>query len=156
MRWIVLIFMGLHFHFIPAQSVKTDEALIREARQASNQAIARRDVEGISRFWLDDFVIVRGSGSIEIGKALSTASWKKLVEETPQTYFERIPSEVIISKVNPEMAWESGTWKGFNTYSSGGRYSAMWKKRTERGSYKPSSLWRWKNNPPDSSLLLSF
>lgn len=129
MRWLAFIIMGLHFQFTHAQTVKPDETMIREARQASNEAIARRDVEGISRFWLDDFVIIRGSGSIEIGKALSTASWKKLVEETPQTYFERIPSEVIISKVNPDMAWESGVWKGFNTYSSGGRYSAMWKKK---------------------------
>jgi hypothetical protein len=25
-------------------------------------------------------------------------------------------------------AWEKGTWEGFNTYSKGGEYSAMWRK----------------------------
>jgi len=27
------------------------------------------------------------------------------------------------------MAWEKGTWEGINTYSKGGSYSAMWKKK---------------------------
>ena len=52
-----------------------------------------------------------------------------MFKETPKTSFERIPSEVIISKQNPDMAWESGIWKGFNTYSKGGRYSAQWKRK---------------------------
>jgi hypothetical protein len=47
----------------------------------------------------------------------------------PKTYFERTPTEIIISKNNPDMAWETGVWKGFNTYSKGGRYSAQWKKK---------------------------
>ena len=46
----------------------TEEELIRKARQTSNEAIARRDVEGISKFWLDDYVVIRGSGVVEHGK----------------------------------------------------------------------------------------
>ena len=106
----------------------TDEELISKARQTSNEAIARQDVEGISKFWLDDYVVIRGSGAVEQGKEANRASWRKIFKETPQTYFERIPSEIIISKNNPDLAWESGEWKGFNTYSKGGRYSAQWKK----------------------------
>jgi ketosteroid isomerase-like protein len=118
----------LYSHFTFSQN-QNEEGVIRKARQASNDAIVRRDLEGVSKFWLDDFVIIRGNGTVEIGKSRNALMWKKIIEETPQTYFERIPSEIIISKNNPNLAWESGTWKGFNTYSKGGRYSAQWKKK---------------------------
>ena len=107
----------------------TEEELIRKARQTSNEAIARQDVEGISKFWLDDYIVIRGSGAVEQGREANKTNWRKIFKETPQTYFERIPSEIIISKNNPDLAWESGEWKGFNTYSKGGRYSAQWKKK---------------------------
>jgi ketosteroid isomerase-like protein len=106
-----------------------EEELIRKARQSYNEAISRRDVEGISKFWLDDYVVIRGSGSVEYGKEANKMSWSKMFSETPQIYFERFPSEVVISENQPELAWESGDWKGFNTYSKGGRYSAQWKKK---------------------------
>lgn len=122
----LILFMSLEF--TPTQS-KIEEELIRKARQNSNEAIVHRDVEGISKFWLDDYVVVRGSGTIEQGKGANRAAWEKIFKETTQTYFERITSEIIISKNNPDLAWESGNWKGFNTYSKGGRYSAQWKKK---------------------------
>ena len=128
MKIIIATFLYFIIQSMSAQT-QADEEFIRHARRESNEAIARRDLAGISKFWLDDFVIIRGNGSIEIGKERSSASWKEMVEKTPQVYFERIPSEVIVSKSNPNMAWESGTWKGFNTYSKGGRYSAQWKKK---------------------------
>lgn len=106
-----------------------EEEVIRAARKMSNEAIAKKDVEGISKFWLDDYLVIRGSGVIEQGKEANEANWKKMFKETPRTYFERFPTEVVISKNNPDMAWESGEWKGFNTYSKGGRYSAQWKKK---------------------------
>jgi ketosteroid isomerase-like protein len=123
---LALFLLCSHFTF---SQIQNDEALIRKARQASNEAIARRDLEGVAKFLLEDFVIIRGSGAIEIGKERNIQMWKKMIEETPQTYFERAPSEIIISNNNPNLAWESGTWKGFNTYSKGGRYSAQWKKK---------------------------
>ncbi|HTH57515.1 MAG TPA: nuclear transport factor 2 family protein [Cyclobacteriaceae bacterium] len=128
MKATLVIILYMPFHLALSQT-KIDMDLIRRARETSNEAIAKRDVEGLSKFWLDDFVIVRGSGAIETGKEASITAWKKIFSETPQTYFERTPSEIIISKNNPALAWESGTWKGFNTYSKGGRYSAQWKKR---------------------------
>lgn len=106
-----------------------DEESIRKARKTSNEAIARQDVDGISKFWLDDYVVVRGSGTIEHGKEANQTEWRRIFKESPKTYFERLPSEIIISKNNPDLAWESGEWKGFNTYSKGGRYSAQWKKK---------------------------
>ena len=87
-----------------------EEELIRKARQSSNDAIAKRDVEGISKCWLDDFLIIRGSGVIVIGKEACKLDWIKGFKETPQAYYDRVPSEIIISKSNPDMAWESGNW----------------------------------------------
>jgi len=121
-----ILFMSFQFAF---SQTKNEEELIRKARQTSNEAIARQDVDGISKFWLDDYLVIRGSGLIEHGKETNKANWSRIFKETPQTYFERIPLEIIISKNNAELAWESGEWKGFNTYSKGGRYSAQWKKK---------------------------
>jgi ketosteroid isomerase-like protein len=128
MKTILLTVLFMSFQSAFSQN-KNDEEIIRNARQSSNEAIARQDVDGISKFWLDDFVIIRGSGIIEHGKEANRASWMKIFKETPQAKFERLPSEIIISKNNPDLAWESGEWKGFNTYSKGGRYSAQWKKK---------------------------
>lgn len=122
----ILLYMPIHVAFSQAQN---DEQVIRKARQTSNEAIVRQDVETVTSFWLDDYVVVRGSGVIVAGKETNKADWKRIYQETPKTYFERIPSEIIISKNNPDLAWESGVWKGFNTYSKGGRYSAQWKKK---------------------------
>lgn len=128
MKFIFFLFFAMSFHTVFSQA-QHDEQLIRKARQASNDAITRMDVEAISKFWLDDYVVVRGSGTMQSGKEANKEDWKKIIKENPKTYFERIPSEIIISKNNPELAWESGVWKGFNTYSKGGRYSAQWKKK---------------------------
>ncbi|HRI79742.1 MAG TPA: nuclear transport factor 2 family protein [Cyclobacteriaceae bacterium] len=128
MKAIVFTIFCLSFQFAFPQT-QNEENLIRKARQSSNEAIANRNVEGLSKFWLDDFVIIRGSGVVEVGKETNTAAWRKIFKETPQTYFERSPSEIIVSKNNPDLAWEGGTWKGFNAYSKGGRYSAQWKKK---------------------------
>lgn len=122
----ILLCMPIHVAFSQAQN---DKQLIRKARQTSNEAIARQDVDGISKFWLDDYVVIRGSGVIEAGKETNQANWKRIFQETPKTNFERIPSEIIISKNDPDLAWESGSWRGYNTYSKGGRYSAQWKKK---------------------------
>lgn len=128
MKAILFTIFFTSFQIAYAQN-QTDEELIRKARQNSNKAIANRDIEGIANFWMDDYLVIRGSGSIEYGKETNIISWKKMFLETPQTYYDRIPSEVVISNNNPDMAWESGVWKGFNTYSKGGRYSAQWKRK---------------------------
>ena len=124
--FFTILFMSFQFAF---SQTKNEEELIRKARQTSNEAIARQDVDGISKFWLDDYLVIRGSGVIEHGKEANIANWRRIYKENPQTYFERFPSEIVISKNNPDLAWESGEWKGYNTYSKGGRYSAQWKRK---------------------------
>ncbi len=128
MKTILFTILCMSFQFAFSQS-NIEEGLIRKERQASNQAIARHDIDGISKCWLDDYVVIRGSGVIQQGKEAIKKNWVKIFKETPQTNFERFPSEIIISKNNPDLAWESGEWKGYSTYSKGGRYSAQWKKK---------------------------
>lgn len=127
MKTILFTIFSVSMHFSYSQNQK-DEDLIRMARQNSNEAIAKQDLEGVIKFWLDDYVVIRGSGVVVAGKEVNKIEWSKIFKETPKTKFERIPSEIVVSKNNPDLAWESGVWKGFNTYSKGGRYSAQWKK----------------------------
>lgn len=128
MKTILFTIFFMSFQFAFSQT-RNDEELIRKARQTSNEALARQDVDGISKFWLDDYLIIRGSGVIELGKEANIENWRRIFKEAPKAYFERFPSEIVISKNNPDLAWESGEWKGFNTYSRGGRYSAQWKRK---------------------------
>jgi ketosteroid isomerase-like protein len=128
---ILFALSGLLFYcqLLSAQDNPRREAeAIRMARKASNQAIASRDVEGISRHWLDDFVQVRGNGSFLTGKENIIASWKSLFQSDTAVLYIRNPKEIIISQ-NGIMAWETGEWLGIHSYSHGGNYSAMWRKR---------------------------
>ena len=105
-----------------------DVAIIKSYRLASNDAIARHDVDGITKYWLDDFVQVIGRGTYQTGKDSITASLKNLFDSNPQVAYVRKPDEIVISD-NDTMAWESGKWIGINSYSKGGNYAAMWIKR---------------------------
>lgn len=128
MKAVLFIVFVVSFQFTYAQN-RGDAAMIQNARQLSNEAIVKHDIEGISQFWLDDYLIIRGSGVVEQGKEANKTTWINLFKETPKTYFTRTPSEIIISESNPDIAWETGVWKGFNTYSKGGKYSAQWKRK---------------------------
>lgn len=113
---------------ISAQTSNADVEIIKANRALSNAAIAAHDVDGISKFWFDDFVQVIGRGTYETGKENIAASWKALFESNAQVSYVRNPQEIIISD-NDTLAWESGKWIGIHTYSKGGNYSAMWIKR---------------------------
>jgi ketosteroid isomerase-like protein len=115
---------------IAAQTKNADIEMIKSYRAASNAAIAAHNVNGISKFWLDDFVQVIGRGTYETGKENIAASWKTLFDSNAQVSYVRNPEEIIISD-NDTLAWESGKWIGIHTYSKGGNYAAMWIKRND-------------------------
>lgn len=102
-------------------------SIIKSLRAASNEAIAKHDLDGLSKYWLDDLVLVRGNSSHVSGKDSIVAAWRKLFKENPKVSYIRTPKEIIISS-NDSLAWETATWKAINSYSGGGKYSAMWKK----------------------------
>ena len=127
----LIIFLFI-FPFHPAFSQNThnnDIATIKFNRAASNDAITRHDVDGIAKFWLDDFVQVIGRGVYQTGKDSIVASWKALFNSNSQIAYIRNPEEIIISD-NDTLAWERGEWIGIHSYSKGGNYAAMWIKRT--------------------------
>ena len=100
---------------------------IKSLRTASNRAIAKHDLDALSKFWLDDMVLIRGNSSHLTGKDTIVAAWRQLFNDNPTVVYTRTPTQITISK-NDTLAWETGTWKAINSYSHGGKYSAMWKK----------------------------
>ncbi len=109
-----------------------DAIAIRSARESSNQAIARHDVDGIVSFLDDDYVITISSGKIENGRETAAGSWSQHFAEFPDVVYVRTPAEVSISRARP-LAIENGTWVGTMTrpngaLKKGGQYTAAWRK----------------------------
>jgi len=124
----IFLFM-LSFHQAFSQNTHNDDiATIKFNRAASNTAIAKHDIKGIAKYWLDDFVQVIGRGVYQTGKDSIAASWKDLFDNNPDIAYTRTPEEITISD-NDTMAWERGKWIGVHSYSKGGNYAAMWIRR---------------------------
>jgi ketosteroid isomerase-like protein len=111
----------------------SDRDLIRDIRNASNQAIAAGDATNFAASLDEDFVVVTGNGSLLSREAYITAFAKDF--EDPQSIrFERIVDSIEISDLVP-LAAEHGHWAGRISGGQvlfGGTYLAMWR-RTERG-----------------------
>lgn len=56
---------------------------IKAARHASNQAIARQDVDAIVSFFDQEYVITTGAGVILPGRDVQAGSWAEHFEELP-------------------------------------------------------------------------
>jgi ketosteroid isomerase-like protein len=127
---LLLIFLLMVFsHLASAQNMHShDIATIKSCRAASNDAIARHDVDGIAKYWLDDFVQIIGRGVYQTGKESIVASWKTLFKNSAPVSYVRNPNEIVVSD-NDTLAWERGKWIGIHSYSKGGNYAAMWIKR---------------------------
>lgn len=126
-RLVIIVFL-LSTQITFAQSRQSDDvAIIKASRMASNAAIARHDIDGIAKYWLPDFVQTIGRGVSFIGKDTIIASWKELFKTNKTVLYIRTPVEIIVGD-NGIMAWETGSWIAKNSYSKGGRYSAMWRK----------------------------
>ena len=104
-----------------------DVAAIKASRIASNEAIAKHDVDGITASMLPDFTITRGDGVTVTGRDAVASSWKTLFKNNATVSYVRNPSNITISN-DGVMAWETGEWIAHNSYSKGGNYSAMWRK----------------------------
>ena len=128
---LFIFFFILSFHQAFAQNMhNNDITTIKFNRAASNTAIAKHDVNGIAKYWLDDFVQVIGRGIYQTGKDSIMASWKALFKSDSQIAYIRNPEEITISD-NDTLAWERGEWIGIHSYSKGGNYAAMWIKRNQ-------------------------
>ncbi len=103
----------------------SEESIIREARLDSNACILKKDVAGVSKYWLPDFIQVAGDGSYTVGRTEIAADWKYMFSRS-RPVFERLPELIKISE-SGDLAWESGTWN-YKTAPFFGNYSAMWRK----------------------------
>lgn len=102
-----------------------DAKLIRQARADSNACIAKKDVDGVSKYWMKDFVQIAGDGSHTKGKARIAADWKYMFSKS-SPLFERLTDTVLISE-SGDQAWENGSWNYKNDVFFG-KYAAMWRK----------------------------
>jgi ketosteroid isomerase-like protein len=110
-----------------------DQNLIRDIRNASNQAIAAGDAANFAASLDEDFVVVTGNGSLLTREAYIAAFAKDFAD--PQSIrFERTVDSIEISDLVP-LAAEHGHWAGRvlgGPILFSGTYLAMWR-RTERG-----------------------
>jgi hypothetical protein len=114
-----------------AQTANQEIESILAQRQASNEALRSFNEELNNTFMTDEILITTGAGTLISGKAELMEYIKNA--KGPRMYWIRTADEVI---VNPEtqLAWETGTWKGYEEGSPesvvGGKYSAQWTKKS--------------------------
>ena len=128
----VLLLAGLAVPSGAGAQTPSDEALIRQARAASNQAIARHDVPAIVAFLDEKFQISASNGSFLRGRLEMGNAFAARFAEFEDAVYVRTPESVEVNPVGT-VAAETGRWTGSWTtpegpFRTGGRYAASWRK----------------------------
>jgi ketosteroid isomerase-like protein len=111
---------------------RTDEALIRDARAASNAAIARHDLAGIAAVWMDNVHVTPSTSAFTDGRAENQKRMGEQFARRPDTIYIRTPSAIDVYA--PWLvASERGDWVGKWTEPDGaleigGTYLVQWRK----------------------------
>lgn len=110
-----------------------DVALIKAARQASNHAMAKNDMVALSSHFMDNIIVITGSGVSMISKDTVAAKLRRQLEQSADVNFRLIPADILIGDKG-DLAFETGKWLGAKKIDPkqkivGGNYSAMWMKR---------------------------
>jgi ketosteroid isomerase-like protein len=131
-----LTFLSTCVHAEEKPSSAADEADIREARVAQNQAIAAQDPDRVASFWTEDVTIRRGLGQPVTGQSAYRKLFEPTGSPTSRVIYQR---DAIAIEVSPHwpLAFEEGAWTGHvgsavGPTVIGGRYSAQWVKRGGR------------------------
>jgi ketosteroid isomerase-like protein len=126
---LIIITLCLMIPTLHAAEIASDLEAIELQRQASNAALAARDVEKFVSFFDDDYIITYGSGLKTLSLDAENKSLKKLFEDHADVNYVRSPTDIHLSKALP-IAMENGTWVGGQTLETTyrGRYSAAWRK----------------------------
>jgi ketosteroid isomerase-like protein len=130
MRWALLMFGAL------MAAAPGDDAAIRSARAAQNQAIASGDLDRAAAFWTEDVTVRRALGQPLSGRDAARNALDPPASPGPRLVYQRLTKDVEASAKWP-LAFETGTWEGHaGTIAGptviGGRYSAQWVKRGDR------------------------
>lgn len=109
-----------------------EETRIREARAASNRAIAVHDLDGIERHWMETVHIVTSTSAQATGRAGNRARMARQFSSRPDTVYVRTPSTIEVFG-EWDVASERGEWTGKWTEPDGqvlisGTYLAQWRK----------------------------
>lgn len=125
-----LIIMLLFILFIPRANAQSSSEEISSLRRASNDAIKSYDNEKVFAFLTEDVLITTGNGTFLVGKEALRAYLSKAGDS--QVYYVRTPNKINVNEES-KLAWESGTWKGYDPEQGkevivGGNYAAMWTK----------------------------
>jgi uncharacterized protein (TIGR02246 family) len=112
--------------------MQTDDQLIRDARQRSNDAIAKHDLDGISSAWADDVHVLSSTSAQAAGRNANRERMAAQFKTKPDTIYVRKP--ITIEVFAPwNVASERGEWTGKWTEPDGvmeigGTYQAQWRK----------------------------
>lgn len=110
----------------------SDEQLVRAARDRSNAAIAKHDLDGIAAAWMDDVHVVSSTSAQTAGKNANRDGFAAQFKSRPDTIYIRTP--ITIDVYAPwNVASERGEWTGTWTEPDGkleigGTYQAQWRK----------------------------
>jgi len=113
-----------------------EEALIRAARNASNEAIAKKDVGAMSSLWTSDYHIITSRNSEMSGRVANRERFAAEFANKPDVLYVRTPETIqVFSQWN--MAAETGKWVGHWTEKGQlieltGTYFAKWHKVDDR------------------------
>ena len=108
---------------------------IQAAREALNDAIARRDLTGIAQYLAADYHIVTALNTQRDSREASVRSWAEMFESDPAAAYRRTPGEIHINE-ELGLAQEHGRWSGTMTTPGGvielgGIYAAKWLRTAE-------------------------
>ena len=116
----------------PILVAQSPDSLIRAARERSNAAIARHDLDGIAALWMNDVHVVSSTSAQTAGRDANRQRMAAQFKNRPDTIYVRRPSTIQVY-APWDVAAESGEWTGKWTEPDGvveigGTYQAQWRK----------------------------
>jgi hypothetical protein len=95
----------------PAVSIHSDQTEIRTVRATYNKALASRDAEAISRYWLLDSQSVWANGRLTVGHDNIVARYRKTFKDGDFLFGLRTPQRIDVDPAGGTDAAEVGVWK---------------------------------------------
>ena len=128
----IVKFAFLILFLVPAVKVvaQDNQQQILQTRQASNKALRSYDHERVLSYLTDDVLTTTGNGTLLAGKEALRTYIHDFGDS--KMYWIRTTESIVINAATG-LAWESGTWKGYDPEKGqdpvvGGNYAAMWTK----------------------------
>ena len=112
--------------------IANDEQFIRAARNRSNAAIAKHDLDGIASVWMENVHVVSSTSAQAAGRAANRERMAAQFKNRPDTIYLRKTATVEVYEPW-NVASERGEWTGKWTEPDGaleigGTYQAQWRK----------------------------